>query len=108
MYNFTVFTQLKAWIDRIIVPGTTFRPSASGVDGLTTGKRVVIALSRGGVYAPETATASAEHVETLLRTMFGFIGIVPELVIAEGLNGGPEARVEAISAARSAIDRLAA
>lgn len=108
MYNFTVSTQLKAWIDRIIVPDTTFRRSVGGVEGLAKGKRVVIALSRGGTYAPETGTASAEHAETLLRTVFGFIGIVPEFVVAEGLNGGPEARVEAVSAARSAIGRLAA
>jgi FMN-dependent NADH-azoreductase len=108
VYNFTVSTQLKAWLDRIIIPGTTFRHSASGVEGLAKGKRVVIALSRGGVYAPGTAAASAEHAETLLRTMFGFIGIAPELVVAEGLNAGPEARVEAVAVARSAIDRLTA
>ncbi|MGN7295260.1 FMN-dependent NADH-azoreductase [Rhizobium sp. SAFR-030] len=108
MYNFTVSTQLKAWLDRIIIPGTTFRPSAGGVEGLAKGKRVVVALSRGGVYAPGTAAASAEHAETLLRTMFGFIGIAPELVVAEGLNAAPQARAEAVAGARTAIDRLTA
>jgi FMN-dependent NADH-azoreductase len=108
MYNFTISTQLKAWIDRIIVPGTTFRPAPGGVEGLAEGKRVLVALSRGGVYAPETAAASAEHAETLLRTMFGLIGVEPEFVVAEGMNAGPEARTKAVSAARSAIARLAA
>jgi FMN-dependent NADH-azoreductase len=108
MYNFTISTQLKAWIDRIIIPGTTFRPAADGVEGLAKGKRVVVALSRGGVYAPETPAASAEHAETLLRTVFGFIGIAPEFVVAEGLNAGPEARAESVSAAHNAIVQLLA
>ncbi len=108
MYNFTISTQLKAWIDRIIIPGTTFRPAAGGVEGLAKGKRVVVALSRGGVYAPDTPAASAEHAETLLRTLFGFIGIAPEFVVAEGMNAGPEARAESLSAAHSAIAQLVA
>ncbi len=108
MYNFTVPTQLKSWIDRLIVPGTTFRPGPNGVEGLAKGKRVIVALARGGFYGPETAAVSAEHAESLLRTAFGFIGITPEFVLAEGLNGGPDIKAKAVGSARVAVEQLAA
>ncbi len=52
MYNFTIPSQLKAWIDRILIAGKTFRYSEAGPVELAGGKRVIIALSRGGLYAP--------------------------------------------------------
>ncbi|MEJ1979341.1 MAG: NAD(P)H-dependent oxidoreductase [Acetobacteraceae bacterium] len=58
MYNFTIPSQLKAWIDRILVAGKTFRYSEKGVEGLAGGKRVIIALSRGGFYGAETPMAA--------------------------------------------------
>ena len=51
MYNFGVPSQLKAWIDRIAVAGKTFRYGANGPEGLSGGKRVVVAISRGGLYS---------------------------------------------------------
>lgn len=108
MYNFTVPTQLKAWIDRLIVPGTTFQPGPNGVEGLAKGKRVIVAVARGGFYGPGTAAVSAEHAETLLRTAFGFMGIVPEFVLAEGMNLGPDAKAKAVASAREAVGQLAA
>src|SRR5438105_1273586 len=75
MYNFTIPSQLKAWIDRILVAGKTFRYGAQGVEGLAGGKRVIIAISRGGFYGAGTPTAVGEHLETYLRWVFGFVGI---------------------------------
>jgi FMN-dependent NADH-azoreductase len=50
LYNFTVPSQLKAWIDRIAVAGKTFRYTERGAEGLAGGKRVIVAVARGGVY----------------------------------------------------------
>ena len=100
MYNFTVPSQLKAWIDRILVAGKTFKYEATGPVGLAGGKRVVVAVSRGGVYAPGTAAAGAEHVESYLRAVFGFMGITDvKVIVAEGLQMGPEPREKALTGA---------
>ena len=61
MYNFGVPSQLKAWIDRLLVAGKTFRYSEEGVEGLASGKRVIIASSRGGIYSEDAPAAAAEH-----------------------------------------------
>src|SRR3984885_9678160 len=95
MYNFTLPSQLKAWIDRILVAGKTFAYSATGPEGLAGGKRVIIALSRGGLYGADTPMAPFEHLETYLRGVFGFIGIKPEFIVAEGLLLGPDQRAQA-------------
>jgi FMN-dependent NADH-azoreductase len=101
MYNFTVPTQLKAWIDRILVAGKTFRYTASGPVGLAGGKRVMVAISRGGVYPDD---AAGEHVETYLRDVLAFIGITDvTFVRAEGLAISPERREQGLNAALTAI-----
>src|SRR6202012_1647604 len=76
MYNFTIPSQLKAWIDRIIVGGKTFKYGANGAEGLAGNKRLIVAISRGGFYGAGSPTAALEHLETYLRGVFGFIGIV--------------------------------
>lgn len=108
MYNFTLPSQLKAWLDRVLVRGETFAYGPDGPRGLAGGKRVIVALSRGGLYSAGTPGAGLEHVETYLRAAFGFIGIVPEFVLAEGVAVGPDGRTQAIGSATAAIDRLAA
>ena len=107
MYNFTVPSQLKAWIDRIVVGGKTFRYGENGPEGLAGGKRVIIALARGGIYS-EGPAAALEHVETYLRGVFNFIGIEPEFMVAEGVNISPEHKDNAIAAALGEMVRLAA
>ncbi|HEY2132099.1 MAG TPA: NAD(P)H-dependent oxidoreductase, partial [Acetobacteraceae bacterium] len=92
MYNFSVPSQLKAWIDRILVPGTTFKYGANGVEGLAAGKRVIISIIRGGLYGAESPAAAAEHAESYLRAVFGFIGVTPEFIVAEGVSMGPDKR----------------
>lgn len=105
MYNFGIPTQLKSWFDHILVAGKTFRYGENGVEGLAGGKRVFVALARGGHYADGPAVAM-EHAETHLRAMLGFIGITrPEFVIAEGVAFGPDQREMAIA---SALDQVAA
>ena len=108
MYNFTLPTQLKAWIDRILVAGKTFRYTADGPEGLATSKRVIIGLARGGFYNEGSPAAALEHLETYLRGIFNFIGIEPEFVAADGLAIGPEQRESAISQALGETVRLAA
>ena len=99
MYNFTLPTQLKAWLDRVLIAGETFRYTTDGPEGLAGGKRVVIALARGGFYGADAPARALEHLETYLRTAFGFIGIAPEFVIADGIATGAEARETALAQA---------
>ncbi len=107
MYNFTVPSQLKAWVDRILVAGKTFRYTDHGAVGLVEGKRVILALSRGGMYGPGTPNASAEHQESYLRTVFGFIGLSNvEVIRAEGVAYGPQQREQALAAALQAAAEL--
>ena len=108
MYNFTLSTQLKAWVDRLMVAGRTFRYTDQGPEGLAGGKRVIFAISRGGIYSGGAPAAALEHLETYLRGVFNFMGIEPEFVIAEGLNLGAENRASAIETALGESLRLAA
>lgn len=108
MYNFTLPSQLKSWLDRILIAGKTFRYTEQGPEGLVGGKRVIVAVTRGGFYAEGSPAASLEHLETYLRGVFGFIGITPEFVHADGINLGAEQREAAIANGYSEVDRLAA
>jgi FMN-dependent NADH-azoreductase len=105
MYNFTLSSQLKAWLDRILVAGKTFRYTADGPEGLAGGRRVIVAVSRGGFYEEGHAL---EHLETYLRGVFAFIGIEPEFVHADGINYGPEQRQAGIANGLEEVERLAA
>jgi len=108
MYNFTLPTQLKAWIDRLAIAGTTFHYTENGPEGLVKDKRVIIALARGGLYGEGSPAAALEHLETYLRGMFNFIGVEPEFVAADGLAISPEQRAQSISEALGETLRLAA
>ena len=109
MYNFTIASQLKAWLDRIIIAGKTFGYTEAGAKGLAVGKKVIIASSRGGLYAPGTPQAANDFQETYLRTILGFIGIEDiEIVRAEGLAYGPEQREAAMRAALVSVSAVVA
>jgi FMN-dependent NADH-azoreductase len=108
MYNFTLPTQLKAWIDRIVIAGQTFRYTENGPEGLAKGKRVIVALARGGFYNEGSPAAALEHLERYLTGVFNFIGIEPEFVVADGLAVSPEQREESIKLALGETVRLAA
>lgn len=107
MYNFSIPSQLKAWVDRIVVAGKTFRYTANGPEGLTAGKRVIIASSRGSTYQ-NTPIAAMDFQETYLRSVLGFIGVTDvNIVRAEGLAVGDVQKAATLRSARESISELA-
>ncbi|HVI52816.1 MAG TPA: FMN-dependent NADH-azoreductase [Candidatus Sulfotelmatobacter sp.] len=109
MYNFTIPTQLKAWIDRICQAGRTFNYTANGPVGLATGKKVIIVSTRGGVYSTSDFGRSLDHQEAYLKTVLAFIGITDvTFVRAEGVSMGPEAKDKALAAAHADIAKAIA
>jgi FMN-dependent NADH-azoreductase len=109
MYNFSIPSQLKAWIDRVVIAGKSFRYGANGPEGLVKNKKVFIASSRGGVYVPDSPAAALEHHESYLTGVLAFIGMTDVTIIrAEGLAIGAEVRERAISKAREHIAAIAA
>ena len=108
MYNFSVPSSLKAWIDRVAVAGKTFRYTENGPEGLAGAKRIIIASGRGGLHAG----APTDFQEPYLRQVFGFLGVTDiEFVRAEGVAYSAQHRSEAIAAALASIPppaRLAA
>jgi FMN-dependent NADH-azoreductase len=108
MYNFSVPSQLKAWIDRIAQVGRTFRYTEQGPQGLAGGKTVIVASSRGGRYSEQPALAALDHQESYLRTVFGFFGVTDiRIVRAEGVAMGEAAKAQALQAARRQIAGVA-
>ncbi len=110
MYNWSIPTQLKAWIDIIVVPGKTFRYGPQGPEqGLVGNKRVIVVITRGVFYGSGTASISAEHAETYMRTVLSFIGVNnPEFIVAEGVTAGEESKAKAMASALSAVQQLVA
>jgi len=106
MYTFTIPSQLKAWLDRVLPAAKTFKSTEAGAEGLVTGKPVYIASSRGGIYS-EGPAAAIEHQESYLIAALNFIGITDIHVIrAEGVNLGEEPKQKAIAAAEAEIENL--
>jgi FMN-dependent NADH-azoreductase len=108
MYNFGVPSQLKAWIDRIAVAGQTFKYTETGPVGLVTGKRVILAASRGGMYGEGMPAAAVEHAVSYVQAVLGFIGVSDvQVIVAEGVAMGPEAAAMAMAEAKRAVAQLA-
>ncbi len=108
MYNFSVPSTLKAWIDHVAISGQTFSYSEAGPKGLLEGKTVHLALSSDGVYSSGPA-AGMNFLETYLRAVLGFIGLTDvNTVWAEGNARGPEVEAKAMQAARDRIRDLIA
>lgn len=104
LYNFTIPTGLKAWIDRVTVAGKTFRYTAQGPEGLLRGKRAIVVATSGGVHGD--SPVDTMHVG-YLKTLLGFVGITDvEVIRAAGLGMGPEVRARAMADARSRIDTM--
>jgi len=102
LYNFSIPSQLKSWIDRILIAGQTFRYEGGGPVGLAGTKRVIIALAKGGVYSEGSSWAPLDHAEGYLRSVFGFIGVTDlEIIVAEGLALGEDRRGAALADAIS-------
>lgn len=111
MYNFSVPSTLKAWLDRIVQVGRTFSYGENGnPQGLALGKRVVVVSTRGGPMAGRPHEVLMDHQEAYLKAVFGFLGVAEISVVrAEGIGIGPEARALAIEGAlRQAAELRAA
>ena len=109
LYNFTIPSQLKSWIDRIAQVGRTFTYTDKGPKGLADGKTVVVASTRGGVYSTSEGGRAMEHQESYLQTMFGFMGITDvRFVRAEGVAMGEGPKAQALAAAQLDIVGLSA
>ena len=105
MYNFSVPSTLKAWIDHVAIAGQTFQYTPSGAKGLLKGK-AYLALSSGGVYS-QGPFAAAEHLATYLTAILGFLGISDvEGVRAEGIAYGPDQDKAAMASAHERIGQL--
>lgn len=104
MYNFTIPSTLKAWLDHVLRAGVTFKYTATGPQGLLTGKRAFVLTARGGIYAG----SSADHQEPYLRQVMAFIGIHDVAFIhAEGLNLGADFHDKGLSQANASLAQLA-
>ncbi len=100
LYNFTIPSQLKAWVDRIAQIGRTFKYTDKGPVGLAGGKTVIVASSRGGMYSTSEGGQAMEHQESYLKVVFGFFGITDvRFVRAEGVGMGPDAKALAFASA---------
>ena len=108
MYNLSIPSQLKAWIDRLVIAGRTFRYTPEGPQGLVPpGKKVFIASTRGGAYGAETPVAFLDHQESYLKVVLDFVGLSDITVIrAEGLARGEDAKTAALASARADIAAL--
>lgn len=103
MYNFGVPVQLKTWIDAIARAGVTFRYTENGPEGLIKGKKVYLALARGGIYRDTPNDSQVPY----LKTVLGFLGMTDiECVYAEGLAMGEEAAVQAFASVEAQLDEL--
>ncbi|EIV8660300.1 FMN-dependent NADH-azoreductase [Vibrio parahaemolyticus] len=104
MYNFTIPTQLKNWIDLIARAGVTFKYTENGVQGLIEGKKAIVVTTRGGIHKD----SPTDNVTPYLRTVLGFVGITDvEFVYAEALNMGEDAVSKGISEAQSQLATMA-
>jgi FMN-dependent NADH-azoreductase len=104
LYNFSIPTQLKAWIDRLAQIGRTFKYTDKGPVGLAGGKTVIVASSRGGIYSTTEGGQAAEHQESYLKVIFGFFGITDvRFVRAEGVAMGDASKAAALASARTDI-----
>ena len=104
LYNFSIPSQLKAWIDRVAQVGRTFKYTDKGPVGLAGGKTIIVASTRGGMYSTSDAGNAMEHQESYLKTVFGFVGVTDvRFVRAEGLGMGEAAKAAALAAAQVEI-----
>lgn len=104
MYNFTIPSTLKAWLDRVLVARRTFRYTSEGVEGLAGNKKVYLVSSRGGAYGEGHAL---DFQEGLVRAALGMTGVTDiEVIRAEGVNLSPENKQQAVSQAATQVEAL--
>ena len=107
MFNFSIPSQLKAWIDRVAQAGRTFSYTAAGPVGLVVGKKAIIVSTRGGFYAGTAYESVMDHQEAYVRTVLNFLGITDvTFVRAEGVAVSAEKKEEALTSASRQIAEL--
>ncbi|ETO94436.1 FMN-dependent NADH-azoreductase [Legionella oakridgensis] len=107
MYNFSIPSVLKAWIDRIMIAGKTFKYTEQGPIGLAGEKKVYIISTRGGEYEILPSLKAMDHQENYLVTVFNFLGIHDiRFIRAEGVNRGKDKKLAAINQAYQQIDKI--
>ncbi|BAZ27578.1 NAD(P)H dehydrogenase (quinone) [Cylindrospermum sp. NIES-4074] len=108
MYNLSIPSTLKAYIDQIVRVGRTFVMGEDGYTGLIdSSKKALVITSRGGTFLPGTPYAAYDLQEPYIRTIFGFIGITDVTFIhADSLNLGDDAREKSLAAAKDAIAQV--
>ncbi|RYG14938.1 MAG: FMN-dependent NADH-azoreductase [Burkholderiales bacterium] len=109
LYNFSIPSQLKAWIDRVAQAGRTFTYTAQGPKGLAGGKTVIVAASRGGIYSTSEGGQAMEHQESYLKVVFGFFGVTDiRFVRAEGVAMGEAPKAAALASANAEVKAVTA
>jgi FMN-dependent NADH-azoreductase len=109
MYNFSIPSTLKAWIDHVARRGRTFRYTEKGPEGLLKGKKVFVVTARGGVYSNGAPAAAFDFQEPYLRAALGFLGLTDvTFVHFEGVGMGPEAANANRNKALAEVERLTA
>ncbi|AUF95469.1 MULTISPECIES: FMN-dependent NADH-azoreductase [Pseudomonas] len=104
MYNFTIPSTLKAWLDHVLRAGITFKYTPTGPQGLLQGKRAIVLTARGGIHAG----AGSDHQEPYLRQAMAFIGIHDvEFIHAEGLNMSGDFHEKGVNQAKARLAALA-
>lgn len=106
MYNFSITSGLKAWIDHVARAGVTFKYTDKGPVGLLTGKKVYIFTASGGVYSEGPAQVM-DFNATYLRAVLGFIGLTDVTIInSEGVAMGAEGVNKALAKTSNTINEL--
>ena len=101
MYNFAISAQLKNWIDAICRVKVTFQYTEKGPEGLLKGKKVYVALARGGIYRDAPADSQVPY----LKTVLGFLGMTDvQFFYAEGLAISPDNAKQALARAHADIE----
>ena len=105
MYNFSIPSMLKAWIDHIARAGITFKYTENGAVGLLEGKKVYLVAAMGGIHE----SSETDFVRPYMKQIMAFIGISDvHFITANGLNMGPETREQGMASARSEIANIVA
>jgi FMN-dependent NADH-azoreductase len=109
MFNFSVPSSFKAYIDQIVRPGKTFGVGPKGFEGLVKGKKALFITASGGSYTPGSVRADLNYLEPFLRGVFGFMGVTNmQFVVADNLNRGGDAARQSRERAENALRELAA
>lgn len=102
MYNFSIPSSLKAWIDQVVRIGKTVGYGPNGPQGLLARKKVVVITSRGSAYEKGTARGAFDFQEPYLGHILGFIGLTDVTFI----HAENQAREEAAVFYADAAERI--